>query len=129
MLKERPTLYRQVVLGFGFAGFAIAGGAACRAKTELDVTIPRWETTESGDDAASADDAADVGPYPLCSLHAGPVGSCDAGVAAGPVRRCDAVDSFCSDRLDSPLWGCCSMDSQGRLTYCVYAVPDLPSCQ
>ena len=113
-----------------FAWFlAIAFGVGCGARTGLD---------ESGDAGARKAGpgapgeppgswAVDGGPFGaysgvLCSLHAGPVDSCDAGAAAGPAQRCNWLFPICSNQFP-PNWGCCSTNDVGGEVVCGYPVP------
>lgn len=84
---------------------------ACGARTGLledQISSP----TLDGSDGASEQGGEDGGGSGVfCSLNEGPVSSCDAGPAAGPVQRCGPGFAVCTQIL-SPGWGCCSPDQR-----------------
>jgi hypothetical protein len=105
---------------------------ACGTRTGLLLAEQNTET--QGDSIQDASTAADVGgddAYEgggvFCALYAGPVASCDAGAAAGPVQRCntDTPYSKCTrifepggDKPDGQ-WGCCWPDPPEGVNECL----------
>lgn len=69
-------------------------------------------------------DAESIGSYRgvLYSLNEGPVDSCDAGAAPGPVQRCTWEFPICVQEFP-PLWGCCEADPVSNLDDCAYPSP------
>jgi hypothetical protein len=86
--------------------------------------------TEGANDASASDGAdagnveSDGGAGQLCSLYEGPVSSCDAGAAAGPVQRCTSVTPVCTP-MASPGWACCNT---AHLQTCAWLQFDDASC-
>jgi hypothetical protein len=125
MLIDFGIASRIAALRSGLA-LLLASTAACGAHTGFDYVQPsaggagRAEAGADADDgAASEGDAGGGGDGVLCSLYAGPVASCDAGTAAGPVQRCPSHYPVCAEEFP-PLWGCCIANPPGGMDNCIY---------
>ncbi len=107
---------------------AVSGVGACGDRTEL---LAVREASGGDLDGAIDDGAYSADGGILCSLYAGPVDSCDAGAAAGPVQRCTAEFSRCSDTdIPGEGWGCCIPNPGGDHNDCTYTqFLDDASCQ
>jgi hypothetical protein len=96
----------------------------CGARTGFDEELSSMgETTSSGGGAAST--ARESGPF--CAFNVGPVASCDAGVSAGSVQRCGAVNHYCIDV--GGHWGCCSSPSHNNGAGGVCTFPLIDFCE
>jgi hypothetical protein len=105
-------------------GFAHLVGAtsACGDRTGLlllaDDSAPdssgTFDGAEEGEDGAFTEGV-------LCSLNAGPVGSCDAGPAAGPVQRCTMNFPVCTNtEFPGRGWGCCERNPPDNRYDCLF---------
>jgi hypothetical protein len=108
-----------LILGLSMGALFACGIGGCGARTGLfapnDTGSPAQTGTDGGNESSSS---ADGGT--LCSLYEGPVDSCDAGPAAGPVQRCPASFSVCASEFGDGKWGCCVANPVDGENNCIY---------
>jgi hypothetical protein len=110
--------------------------SGCGTRTSLLVPDQSAEGEGEGDSGVSMQDGSDASTSAdapeidfdagiHCSLHSGPVASCDAGAAAGPVQLCNAHFSECI-RVFEPggnvpygQFGCCLANPPERVNQCM----------
>jgi hypothetical protein len=83
---------------------ARTGLFTAQAEDEKDAAAADGALPDAGSGEGDAEGEGGAGGY--CSLYEGPVASCDAGAAAGPVQRCAPPTPVCT-QMASPGWGCC----------------------
>jgi hypothetical protein len=92
-------------------------GCGDRTPLLLSDYVSQRDGSAIGDEGGASSDGGT-----LCSLYEGPVDSCDAGGAAGPVQRCTPDFSVCTDtEFPAEGWGCCVPNPPERLYDCAYS--------
>jgi hypothetical protein len=82
----------------------------CGARTGFDVdTVPTAPSATGTNTSPAIPGAQGTEDGVFCAFNAGPVSSCDAPAADGPVQRCSPRSRHCLNIAGQ--WGCCSGDS------------------
>jgi hypothetical protein len=97
--------------------------SACGARTGLGVLEGDIDARDAAEDEAQLGDGPTAdGGGGWCSLYEGPIASCDASPAAGPIQRCVEMGPYATTCLNygGAQWGCCIVNPPNGLESCYY---------